>query len=214
MGFSRQEYWSGLSFPPPRDLYDSGIIPVSFVSPALTGGFFTTQIQALLKMGEGPQEIPRESCGYLTCSLLYLLCRTPASWWWQSELIPASNSSNPFIVILICGQKEFRMGGKTAAACSLLWLSLCLLVETFPLCSLGSLDPPSKVLGWNHRFLCESLVRGWWVKSLLLPHFCFGIHIPYHWGLSTVWWLLVLNTCCLLKHRTLASWAVTSQPAS
>ena len=35
MGFSRQEYWSGLSFPPPRDLPSSGIKPTSPVSPAL-----------------------------------------------------------------------------------------------------------------------------------------------------------------------------------
>ena len=32
---------------------------MSFVSPALTGEFFITQIQALLKMGEGHQEIPQ-----------------------------------------------------------------------------------------------------------------------------------------------------------
>ena len=32
MEFSRQEYWSGLPFPSPRDLPDSGIEPVS---PAL-----------------------------------------------------------------------------------------------------------------------------------------------------------------------------------
>ena len=42
MGFSRQEYWSGLPFPPPGDLPDPGIKPVSLVSPALAGGFFTT----------------------------------------------------------------------------------------------------------------------------------------------------------------------------
>ena len=29
MGFSRQEHWSGLPFPPPRDLHDPGIEPVS-----------------------------------------------------------------------------------------------------------------------------------------------------------------------------------------
>ena len=34
MGFSRQEYWSGLPFPPPGDLPDSGIKPVSPESPA------------------------------------------------------------------------------------------------------------------------------------------------------------------------------------
>ena len=35
MGFSRQEYWSGLPFPPPGDLPNPGIEPVSHVSPAL-----------------------------------------------------------------------------------------------------------------------------------------------------------------------------------
>ena len=42
MGFSRQEYWSGLPFPPPGDLPDEGIELTSLVSPALAGRFFTT----------------------------------------------------------------------------------------------------------------------------------------------------------------------------
>ena len=35
MGFPRQEHWSGLPFPPPRDLPHPGV--------TLTGGFFTTE---------------------------------------------------------------------------------------------------------------------------------------------------------------------------
>ena len=42
MEFSRQEYWSGLPFPPPGDFPDPGINPMSLMSPALAGGFFTT----------------------------------------------------------------------------------------------------------------------------------------------------------------------------
>ena len=42
MGFSRQEYWSGLPCPPPGDLPDPEIEPESLTSPALAGGFFTT----------------------------------------------------------------------------------------------------------------------------------------------------------------------------
>ena len=42
-GFSRQEYWSGLPFPPSEDLPDPGTEPVSPVAPALAGGFFTTR---------------------------------------------------------------------------------------------------------------------------------------------------------------------------
>ena len=40
IGFSRQEYWSGLPFPPPGDLPYPEVEPMS---PALTGGFFTTE---------------------------------------------------------------------------------------------------------------------------------------------------------------------------
>ena len=39
MGSYRQEHWSGLPFSSPGDLLDPGIEPES---PALTGGFFTT----------------------------------------------------------------------------------------------------------------------------------------------------------------------------
>ena len=42
MGFSRQEYWSALPFPPPGGLFNPGIKPRSLLSPALAGGFFTT----------------------------------------------------------------------------------------------------------------------------------------------------------------------------
>ena len=42
MGFSRQEYWSGLPCPPPGDLPDPGAEPTSLTSPALVGRFFTT----------------------------------------------------------------------------------------------------------------------------------------------------------------------------
>ena len=40
MGFPRQEYWSGLPFPSPGGLPDLGI---ELASPALAGGFFTTE---------------------------------------------------------------------------------------------------------------------------------------------------------------------------
>ena len=40
VGFPRQEYWSGLPFPSPEDLPD---LEIKLLSPALTGGFFTTE---------------------------------------------------------------------------------------------------------------------------------------------------------------------------
>ena len=42
LGFSRQEYCSGMPFPPPGGLPESGIKPASPISPAFAGRFFTT----------------------------------------------------------------------------------------------------------------------------------------------------------------------------
>ena len=50
MGFSRQEDWSGLSFPPPGDLPDPGI---KLRSPALHVGVFTTEPPRLGSSPEG-----------------------------------------------------------------------------------------------------------------------------------------------------------------
>ena len=44
MGFSRQEYWSGLPFPPPGNLPDSGIKPTSPASPALQVDLLVTEL--------------------------------------------------------------------------------------------------------------------------------------------------------------------------
>ena len=43
MGFSRQEYRSELPCPSPEDLPNTGTEPMSLMSPALAGGFFTTE---------------------------------------------------------------------------------------------------------------------------------------------------------------------------
>ena len=42
MGFSRQEYWSGLPLTSPGDLSDPGIKPEFLASPSLAARFFTT----------------------------------------------------------------------------------------------------------------------------------------------------------------------------
>ena len=44
MKFSREEYWSGLSFPTTGDLPYPGIKPTSLVSPALAGRSFTAEL--------------------------------------------------------------------------------------------------------------------------------------------------------------------------
>ena len=43
IGFPRQEYWSGLPFPSPGDCPNPGIELTSHASPALAGGFFSSE---------------------------------------------------------------------------------------------------------------------------------------------------------------------------
>ena len=67
IGFSRQEYWSGLPFPPPEDLPDPGIESASLISPALAGDFFTTSTESI--------EQRQNFChilSYLPCSISFL----------------------------------------------------------------------------------------------------------------------------------------------
>ena len=49
MGFSRQEYWSGLPCPPPGDLPNPGIETMS-LAPALAGRFFTTSTSTIHRL--------------------------------------------------------------------------------------------------------------------------------------------------------------------
>ena len=52
MEFSRQEYWSWFSCPPPGDLPDPGVNPMSFTSPVLAGGFFTKGHNEILNLNK------------------------------------------------------------------------------------------------------------------------------------------------------------------
>ena len=49
VGFSRQEYWSGLPFPPPGDLPDPGTEPESLESPV----YMSLKIRKVEKRGDG-----------------------------------------------------------------------------------------------------------------------------------------------------------------
>ena len=66
MGFSRQEYWSGLPFPIPGGLPYPGI---KSASPALAGGFFTTELpeSPSVQFGSVVQSCPT-LCDPMNCS--------------------------------------------------------------------------------------------------------------------------------------------------
>ena len=60
MIFSRQEYWSGLPFPPPGDLPNPGIEPTSPVSPALQADSLPAVPLGKIAVGGGKGEFWRE----------------------------------------------------------------------------------------------------------------------------------------------------------
>ena len=63
MGFSRQEYWSGLSFPSPGDLPDPGIEP----------GSSALQVDSLpTELWRKPEQIYSPSLFFNTCKIAYV----------------------------------------------------------------------------------------------------------------------------------------------
>ena len=80
MEFPRQEYWSELPFPPPRDLPDPGIKPKSPAAPALAGGFFTTKPPGKPVHGlYSPWISPGQNTVAGSCSLLQRIFSTQGS---------------------------------------------------------------------------------------------------------------------------------------
>ena len=85
LGFPRQEYWSGLPFPPPGDLPDPGIEPSSLVSPALVSAFSTNcaTSEALRKFNL-PQISLKDTIGI---EATHFLRKWPLrAWSWSSYL--------------------------------------------------------------------------------------------------------------------------------
>ena len=69
MGFPRQEYWSGLPFPPPGYLPHQGSNSCLLMSFALWGGFFTTKANWKAAKIRSKWETPRFRRKKLSCIL-------------------------------------------------------------------------------------------------------------------------------------------------
>ena len=70
MGFSRQEYWSGLPYTSPGDLPDPGTEPVSLASPALVGRFASSALAgpALARERERVAQSCPTLCNPMNCT--------------------------------------------------------------------------------------------------------------------------------------------------
>ena len=105
MGFSRQEYWSGLPCPPPGDLPNSGFEPESLISPALVGGFFTT-----IATWEAPHTVcdgtkRAEKCHHRYRVWVTILPLAMDKYWWHYTVLIYSyndvSTNNEFGTIII-----------------------------------------------------------------------------------------------------------------
>ena len=92
-GFSRREYWSVLPCPSPGDLPDPGIRPVSLISPASSGRFFTTSVTGepyeraglcILHVPAAPS--PHAACSHGFILTASLLLSTPAFLYGSTEV--------------------------------------------------------------------------------------------------------------------------------
>ena len=91
MGFCRQEYWSGLPCPPPGDLLNPGMEPMSLMAPALADRFFTTSAtwEALSpvyppKQLWKPAEPQADARTLLNQTLKWFGLYNHCGWWLQS----------------------------------------------------------------------------------------------------------------------------------
>ena len=73
-GFSRQEYWSGLPCPPPEDLPNQRIEPVSPASPALQADSLLLSHQGNLNSGVHVSLPVTVSSGYMPSSRIAAPC--------------------------------------------------------------------------------------------------------------------------------------------
>ena len=114
MGFSRHEYWSGVSCLPPGDLPHAGIEPASLSSPALARGFFTTNRH----LGS-PECICKYAQSSIVCnhskletSQISINSRMDIEWYTQWNTIQQWKSINSMLTRSIWHLLNFILGTK------------------------------------------------------------------------------------------------------
>ena len=139
MGFPRQEYWSGLPFPPPEDLPNPEIKATSPAPPALAGEFSTT-----LPLGKPTSQYVQTNESILThyyslMSALYLDFLSFHPW---SFSCPRSHLKYHMILVVMCPQAplscnsflNFFLFQMTVTVQRLIDQVFCTQTEVYPMC--------------------------------------------------------------------------------
>ena len=119
MGFSRQEHWGGLPWPPSGTLPDPETEPMSLMLPALANGFFITRApwethlsQCFLIKCEACKQHQREACSHSNHLLLRAEFGKRLSW---QALIPGSKwfLTLPLLIFPFFNWVPYKMGKST-----------------------------------------------------------------------------------------------------
>ena len=121
MGFSRQEYWSGLPFPSPGDLPNPGINPYILTSPALANGFFTTSATLVLPK---VTSVTRRARQWWLSFLLFLLHLLPGLQWGGGNHSPVLKSAVLTCALFSPLLSNISLYSPRVYACSLGWVWL------------------------------------------------------------------------------------------
>ena len=112
MGYSRQEYWSGLPFAPPRDLPDPRIEPSSPASPALEGRLFTTEPPGKPDLSLGKAQIVTRYMWSLVVPLVSLeQVLKKLFFMFKTKSIISDASDKLWLVFHLINAALFRTGG-------------------------------------------------------------------------------------------------------
>ena len=104
MGFSRQEYWSGLPYPPPGDPPNLGIEPMSLMFSALAAG--SLQLvqpgKPILYTRTLFLSILYIEAGFFTYRYIKVIykCRWPRSLALQADSLPSEPPGKPYINLI------------------------------------------------------------------------------------------------------------------
>ena len=171
MGFSKQEYWSGLPFPSPGDLPEPGIEPRS---PALQA-----------------DSLPSEECGsrwiYETCKQLSVLNffssrKSKHTILWQTPRVGRDGNFTPWVTARV-KQREWR-GYEVLLGWITWWAVLWVEVD-------GETAVPGTASGWSPPD--TRLLTGGWPAGPCLPALFWDWHpIPAHGRLPLPSWTAFL----------------------
>ena len=154
MRFSRQEYWSVLPCPPPRDLPYPGIKPRSLMPPALAGRFFTTSTTWEARKSARDLKIWAIQLSKKWGMSISIFCNQP----WDSDVVSLGEHfyEKPGVLCLcLVGQHTFYIEWSDIQVfLGWSWSVPLVLISLLSTCTFTLKSVQFGVILWSHLILC------------------------------------------------------------